>query len=54
MKMSQIHSLDETNHHLNDRLRLMEDQNDQLREEGRAMGEQLAHLKRKQAEVERL
>lgn len=32
----------------------MEDQNDQLREEGRAMGEQLTHLKRKLAEVERL
>lgn len=54
MKMSQINSLDETNHHLNDRVRLIEEQNDQLREDGRAMGEQLVHLKRKLVEVERL
>jgi hypothetical protein len=47
LKMSQIHSLDETRHQLNDRLRLVEDQNDQLREEGRAMAEQLAFMKRK-------
>jgi hypothetical protein len=37
LKMSQFNSLDETRNILSDRVRMLEDENDQLREEGRAL-----------------
>lgn len=54
LKMSQINSLDETKHQLSDRLRFLEDENEHLREEGKAMAEQTSFMKRKLVEVDRL
>jgi predicted nucleic acid-binding Zn-ribbon protein len=54
LKMSQFNSLDETRNILSDRVRMLEDENDQLREEGRALSEMAVQMKKRMVEVERL